>query len=113
MIRQQKEQQYYISEEKLKQIQLVQQDLIREVAHICKKCDIYFNMVGGTMLGQCAMDLTVEALKGCTVRAWLSGHLHTERSTGTMLDLAALEWQGITDVILNEPERYRLTIEWR
>lgn len=46
-----KNQQYYISEEELKQIQVIQQDLIREVGRICKKCGIHFNMVGGTMLG--------------------------------------------------------------
>ncbi len=40
-------QQYNISEEELKQIQLIQQDLIGEVARICKKCGIHFNMVGG------------------------------------------------------------------
>lgn len=44
-------QQYNLSETELKQIQVVQQDLIREVARICKKCGIHFNMVGGTMLG--------------------------------------------------------------
>ena len=46
-----KEQQYYISEKELKQIQAVQQELIQEVARICQKCGIHFNMVGGTMLG--------------------------------------------------------------
>lgn len=46
-----KEQQYYISEEELKQIQEIQQELIREVVRICRKCEIHFNMVGGTMLG--------------------------------------------------------------
>ena len=43
--------QYHISEEELKQIQAIQQDLIQEVARICRKCGIHFNMVGGTMLG--------------------------------------------------------------
>lgn len=51
MVRKQKEQQYYISEEELKQIQTIQQDLIQEVSRICQKCCIHFNMVGGTMLG--------------------------------------------------------------
>lgn len=46
-----KDQQYNISEEELEQIQKIQQDLIREVVRICKKCGIHFNMVGGTMLG--------------------------------------------------------------
>ena len=50
-MRQQNKQQYYISEEELKTIQSVQQELIGEVARICKKCNIHFNMVGGTMLG--------------------------------------------------------------
>ena len=52
------------------------------------------------------MDLPVERLKGYTVRAWLSGHLYPERPTGGILDLELLENQGITDVFLNEPERY-------
>ena len=51
MDKQQKEQQYDISEEELKQIQAIQQELIQEVARICRKCGIHFNMVGGTMLG--------------------------------------------------------------
>lgn len=45
------EEQYYISEKELKEIQEIQQDLIHEVARICRKCGIHFNMVGGTMLG--------------------------------------------------------------
>lgn len=52
------------------------------------------------------MDLTSEELEGYTVRAWLSGHLYPEKPTGTLLDLIALERQGITDLILNEPEAY-------
>lgn len=52
------------------------------------------------------MDMTAENLKGYTVRVWLAGHLYPEKPTGTLLDLAALERQGITDVILNEPEVY-------
>lgn len=52
------------------------------------------------------IDLTAEELKGYAVRAWLAGHLYPEKPTGTLLDLAALERQGITDVILNEPEVY-------
>ena len=50
-MKQQNVSQYHISEEELKQIQSVQQELIREVARICRKCNIHFNMVGGTMLG--------------------------------------------------------------
>ena len=53
-----------------------------------------------------AMDLSSQELQGQTVRAWLSGHLYPEKPTGTKLDLEALEKTGITDVILNEPERY-------
>lgn len=44
-------QQYYMSEEELKQLQIIQQELIGEVQRICRKCGIHFNMVGGTMLG--------------------------------------------------------------
>lgn len=52
------------------------------------------------------MDLPAERLSDYTVRAWFSGHLYPEKPTGTRLDFAGLEQQGITDVFLNEPERY-------
>lgn len=42
---------YQISDEELKQIQLIQLELICEVDRICKKKNIQYNMVGGTMLG--------------------------------------------------------------
>lgn len=52
------------------------------------------------------MDLNRERLQGQTVRAWFSGHLYPEKPNGKKLDLDQLENQGITDVILNEPEVY-------
>lgn len=52
------------------------------------------------------MDLAKEQVAGYPVRAWLTGHLYPEKSTGNLLDLRELERQGITDVFLNEPERY-------
>lgn len=52
------------------------------------------------------MDFPTERLEGVAVRAWFTGHLYPEKPTGTLLDLKALEKQGITDVILNEPEIY-------
>lgn len=52
------------------------------------------------------IDLPKEEFNGYRVRAWLSGHLYPEKPTGTKLDLKSLEEQGITDVILNEPEVY-------
>lgn len=54
------------------------------------------------------MDLPAERVKGYPVRAWLTGHLYPERPTGTRLDLEELERLGITDVFLNEAERYLL-----
>ncbi len=52
------------------------------------------------------IDLQRERLQGYAVRAWLSGHLYPDKPTGTRLDLRVLSQQGITDVILNEPEKY-------
>lgn len=52
------------------------------------------------------IDVPAEELEGYTVRAWMSGHLYPEKPTGTKLDFAPLEAQGITDIILNEPEVY-------
>lgn len=53
-----------------------------------------------------AIDLPAERLQEYTVRAYFSGHLYPEKPTGTKLDLVSLEKKGITDVFLNEPERY-------
>lgn len=52
------------------------------------------------------IDLAKERIQDYPVRAWLSGHLYPEKPTGTRLDLEELNRQGITDVILNEPEIY-------
>ncbi len=42
---------YHLTDEELRQVQEIQQDLIAEVKRICNKCGIHYNMVGGTMLG--------------------------------------------------------------
>lgn len=42
---------YQLSQEELRQIQLTQLELICEVDRICKKMNIHYGMVGGTMLG--------------------------------------------------------------
>lgn len=52
------------------------------------------------------IDLTKRDLEGYVVRVWMSGHLYPEKPTGTKLDFGVLEAQGITDIILNEPEVY-------
>ena len=41
-----------------------------------------------------------------TVRAWFSGHLFPEKSTGGKLDIFKYEALGVTDFFLNEPEKY-------
>lgn len=53
-----------------------------------------------------SIDLPREKFEGYIVRAWLSGHLYPEKPTGGRLDLEVLSNQGITDLILNEPEVY-------
>lgn len=72
--------------------------------------DCMYKMLGGvgTALHPFwkGIDLTAKELEGYTVRAWMSGHLYPERSTGAKLRLTSLEAQGITDIILNEPEVY-------
>lgn len=52
------------------------------------------------------IDLTKQDLEGYVVRVWMSGHLYPEKPTRTKLDFGVLEAQGITDIILNEPEVY-------
>lgn len=46
-----KQQAYHMSSDELKKLQEIQMELIAEVDRICKKCNIRYNMVGGTMLG--------------------------------------------------------------
>lgn len=52
------------------------------------------------------IDVPKEKLEGYSVRAWLAGHLYPEKPTGNRLNLKTLEQKGITDVFLNEPEKY-------
>lgn len=54
----------------------------------------------------CGLDIPKERVSGYAVRAWFTGHLYPDKPTGNRLDLAALEQRGITDVFLNEPEKY-------
>ncbi len=55
-----------------------------------------------------ATDIAPERFKGRTVRGWFGGHLFPEQPTGNIMDFAPLEKAGVTDVFLNEPERYLL-----
>lgn len=52
------------------------------------------------------IDLPRKRIQEYPVRVWLTGHLYPEAPTGTKLNLAELERQGITDIFLNEPEIY-------
>ena len=52
------------------------------------------------------IDYEKPAFEGRTVRAWFTGHLYPEKPTGTKLDISALEEKCITDIFINEPERY-------
>ncbi len=52
------------------------------------------------------IDMPREQIEKYPVRAWFRGHLYPEKPTGAVLDLEELERKGITDVFLNEPERY-------
>ena len=76
-----------------------------------KVSDCMYKMKGGC--GASALhpfwkgiDLSAEQLEGYTVRAWMSGHLYPEKPTETKLDFVPLEKAGVTDIILNEPEKY-------
>lgn len=43
--------QYFMTQEELHRVQEIEMELIQEVDRICKKCDIHYTMIGGTMLG--------------------------------------------------------------
>lgn len=40
-----------LTKEQLRQLQCVQLELLMEVDRICKKCDIQYNIIAGTLLG--------------------------------------------------------------
>lgn len=52
------------------------------------------------------LDMPVEKLQGRTVRAWFGGHLYPEQPTGNKMSFDKYEKAGVTDVFLNEPEKY-------
>ena len=52
------------------------------------------------------MDIDPRRYEGRVVRAWFTGHLYPEKPTGGRLDLVKYEALGVTDVFLNEPEKY-------
>lgn len=52
------------------------------------------------------LDIPVEMIKDRTVRAWFGGHLYPEKSTGGKMDIDRLAAAGVTDVFLNEPDKY-------
>lgn len=47
---------YYLSDEELRKVQMVQLELLQEVDRICKKCDIHYNIIAGTLLGAIRHD---------------------------------------------------------
>ncbi|MDD5921619.1 MAG: glycerophosphodiester phosphodiesterase family protein [Eubacteriales bacterium] len=53
-----------------------------------------------------AMDVTAAEVSGLTVRGWLTEKLYPAEKTEEALDLEALEKSGVTDVFMNEPERF-------
>lgn len=56
--------------------------------------------------GGMGLDIPREEVAGRTVRAYFGGHLYPSKPTGGRMDLEKLEAAGVTDVFLNEPERY-------
>lgn len=41
----------HLTDEQLRQLQLTELELLKEVDRICKKCDIHYNIIAGTLLG--------------------------------------------------------------
>lgn len=52
------------------------------------------------------MDLPKEKVAGRTIRAYFGGHLFPELPTSGKMNLDNLAAKGVTDVFLNEPEKY-------
>ncbi len=54
-------------------------------------------------------DLPPAVLEGRTIRMYFGGHLYPEKPTPGKMDLDKLATAGVTDVFLNEPEKYLCT----
>lgn len=52
------------------------------------------------------MDINSSRYDDRIIRAWFTGHLYPEKPTGELLDVSKYEALGITDIFLNEPEKY-------
>ncbi len=52
------------------------------------------------------IDISADRLADYTVRAWFGAHLYPEKPTDGRMDLERLAAAGVTDVFLNEPEKY-------
>ena len=52
------------------------------------------------------IDIEKSRFEGRTVRGWFGGHLYPEKPTGNVMNIASYEAAGVTDVFLNEPEKY-------
>ncbi len=51
MIRERQAKEYLLSEEELRQVQMIQLEMLEEVDRICQKCGIHYNIIAGTLLG--------------------------------------------------------------
>ena len=45
-----------------------------------------------------------------TVRAWFGGHLYPEKPSGGKMDVFKFETLGVTDLFLNEPDKYCMNV---
>ena len=52
------------------------------------------------------LDISSEKVKGRIIRAWFGGHLYPEKPTEGRMNLNRLAAAGVTDVFLNEPDKY-------
>ncbi len=52
------------------------------------------------------LDISARKVTGRIVRAWFSGHLYPSKPSGGRMDLSKFEAAGVTDVFLNEPDKY-------
>lgn len=53
-----------------------------------------------------AIDIEDYRFEGRAVRGWFGGHLYPEKPTEGKMDIFKYEAKGVTDLFLNEPEKY-------
>lgn len=82
-----------LTDEQLRKLQLTELELLKEVDRICKKCDIHYNIIAGTLLGAVRHDGFIPWDDDADVALLRSEYEKFRRACKTELDKTRFEFQ--------------------